>query len=159
MANRRISSRHFRSLLTYSVVEAARVTGAHRNTIHHWLRSGLVAIDSNQPILIKGAALKAFSESRKARRRQPGGPGRIFCLKCREPKRPAFGEVEYEADDGQLGSLIGLCPDCGTLILRRTSARRVRDAAGDLGIRFRPSVERLDESQHASLNCEANEAS
>jgi hypothetical protein len=154
MANRRITSRHVRGLLTYSVAEAARVTGAHRNTIHHWLRSGLAAIDNRQPILIKGAALKAFIDGRRARRRQPCGPGRIFCLKCREPKRPAFGEVEYEADNGKLGRLIGLCPDCGTIILRRTSSRSVRDAAGDLGIRFRPSTEHLDESKHASQNCE-----
>jgi excisionase family DNA binding protein len=158
MANRRISSRHIRGLFAYSVAEAAQITGVHRNTIHHWLKSGLVAIDSGQPILIKGAALKAFIESRRARRRRPCGPGRIFCLKCREPKRPAFGEVEYEADNGKLGRLIGLCPECGTIILRRTSERRLRDAAGDLGIRFRPSMERLDKLKHASLNCEGNRA-
>jgi hypothetical protein len=158
MANRRISSRHIRGLLTYSVAEAARVTGAHRNTIHHWLGSGLPTIDSRKPILIKGAALKAFIDSRRARRRQPCGPGRIFCLKCREPKRPAFDEVEYEPDNRKLGRLIGLCPDCGGIILRRTSALRIRDAAGNLGIRFRPAVERLYESKHASLNCEGNQA-
>ena len=138
MANRRISSRHIRGLFTYSVAEAARVTGAHRNTIQHWLRCGLAAIDTRQPILIRGAVLKAFIDSRRARRRRPCGPGRIYCFKCREPKRPAFGEVEYEADDGKLGRLIGLCPDCGVTILRRTSELRMRDAAGDLGVRFRP---------------------
>jgi hypothetical protein len=158
MANRRISSRHIRGLLTYSVAEAARVTGAHRNTIHHWLRSGLTTIDSRKPILIRGAALKAFIDGRRARRRQPCGPGRIYCLKCREPKRPAFDEVEYEADNGNLGRLIGLCPDCGRIILRRTSALRVRDAAGDLGVRFRQGVERLYEAEHACLNCEGNQA-
>lgn len=157
MANRRIRSHHIRGLLTYSVAEAARVTGAHRNTIHHWLRSGLATIDSRKPILIKGADLRAFIDARRAGRRQPCGPGRIYCLKCREPKRPAFDEVEYEADNGKLGRLIGLCPDCGRIFLRRTSALRVRDAAGDLGVRFRPRVERLYKSKHANLNCEGNQ--
>jgi hypothetical protein len=157
MSNRRISSRHIRGLLTYSVAEAARVTGAHRNTIRHWLQSGLATIDSRKPILIRGTALKAFIDSRRARRRQPYGPGRIYCLRCREPKRPAFDEIEYEADNGKLGRLIGLCPDCGIIILRRTSALRVREAAGDLKVRFRPQVERLCESNHASLNCEGNQ--
>lgn len=157
MANRRISSRHIRGLLTYSVAEAARVTGVHRNTIHNWLRSGLEAIDRRQPTLIKGQTLKAFIDRRRERRRRPCGPGRIFCFKCREPKNPAFGEVEYEVDSEKLGRLVGLCPDCGTIILRRTSPSKLRTAAGGLTIRFRPSVDRLNELRDPSLNCADNQ--
>ena len=157
MANRRISSAHVRGVFTYTIVEAARVTGAHRNTIRHWLTSGLVAIDARHPILIKGSVLKTFIDARRAGRRRPCGPGRIYCFKCREPKRPAFGEVEYQADGGKLGRLVGLCPDCGKIILRRSSALTARNAAGDLCVRFRPSTEPLSDTKQPSLDCEPAE--
>jgi hypothetical protein len=158
MANRRIGSRGIRRHLTYTVAEAARSTGTHRNTVRHWLRSGLVAIDSRQPILIKGATLKAFIDARKVSRRQPCGPGRIYCLKCRAPKTPAFGEVEYEAENKNLGSLVGLCPDCATIIRRRTSVRNMRSAAANLTVRFRCEMERLGGMQQASLNCDSDQS-
>jgi hypothetical protein len=154
MGNRRIGWRRVRAQLTYTVAEAARATATHRNTIRHWLKSGLEAVDCRQPTLIKGATLKDFIQAKRAGRRQPCGPGRIFCLKCREPKRPAFGEVEYESDNGKLGRLVGLCPDCGTIILRRTSARKVHHAAGDLVILFRRGVEHLNERGDPSPNCD-----
>lgn len=116
MANRGISSRRIRGHLTYTVAEAAQATGSHRNTVRHWLKSGLSALDDRQPALIKGRTLKAFIDGRSADRRQPCGPGRMYCLKCRAPKIPAFGEVEYEPKSEKSGRLIGLCPDCATLI-------------------------------------------
>jgi hypothetical protein len=124
MGNRRISSRRIRSHLTYSVAEAADATVSHRNTVRHWLKNGLQSIDDRQPTIIKGSILKAFLDARKAKRRQPCGPGRLYCLKSRAPKRPVFGEVEYEADTPKLGRLIGMCPDCEGLIHRRASKRK-----------------------------------
>jgi hypothetical protein len=153
MANHRISSRRIRGQLTYTVAEAAQITGSHRNTIRHWLRSGLSVLDGRQPTLIKGATLKAFIDARHANRRQPCGPGRMYCLKCRTPRIPAFGEVEYEPRSEKRGRLIGLCPDCSTLLQRRTTAGKIREAAGNLVIRFRCEAERLDETSACNLNC------
>jgi hypothetical protein len=158
VANRRISSRRIRAHLTYSVAEAADVTGSHRNTVRHWLRSGLQPVDDRQPTIIKGAIFKAFIDARKAKRRQPCGPGRLYCLKCRAPKRPAFGEVEYEADTPKLGRLIGICPDCERLIHRCASKHKLRDSAGDLTVRFRREAERLHETLPPNLNCDSNKA-
>jgi hypothetical protein len=70
MANRRISSRRVRGHLTYTVAEVASATGSHKNTVRHWLKSGLSALDGRQPTLIKGTTLKAFIDGRKADRRQ-----------------------------------------------------------------------------------------
>jgi len=146
MGNRRIDTRHIRSNLTYTVAEAAAITGVHRNTVRNWLKNGLSAIDGRLPTLIKGATFKGFLDARRAKRKRPCGPGRLYCLKCRAPKIPAFGEVEFEADTPKLGWLIGLCPDCGNLIRRRTSRLKLRDAAGNLIVRFRCETERLDET-------------
>ena len=156
MANRRITSRHIRGNLTYTVAEAAAVTGAHKNTVRHWLKNGLSAIDDRQPTLIKGATLKAYLDGRKAKRRQPCGPGRLYCLKCRAPKIPAFGEVEYETHTPKRGRLIGICPDCDRLIFRLTSRLKLCEAAGNLTVRFRCEVERLDERSPPNLNCDSN---
>jgi hypothetical protein len=157
MANHRISSRRVRGQLTYTVAEAAQITGSHRNTIRNWLRSGLPVLDSRQPTLIKGATLKTFIDARHANRRQPCGPGRMYCLKCRAPRIPAFGEVEYEPSSQKSGRLIGLCPDCSTLLQRQTSARKIREAAGSLVVRFRCEVERLDETSPCNLNCDSQQ--
>jgi hypothetical protein len=158
MPNHRISSRRIRGHLTYTVAEAAQTVGSHKNTIRHWLKSGLVALDGRQPTLIKGASLKAFIERRNVARRRPCGPGRMYCLKCRAPKIPAFGEVEYEPKSETSGRLIGLCPDCSTLIQRRTSTRKIQQAAGDLVIQFRCQAERLDERSLPSPNCDSRKA-
>jgi hypothetical protein len=155
MANRRISSRRIRGRLTYTVAEVAQATGSHRNTVRHWLKSGLSALDRRQPTLIKGTTLKAFIDGRNADRRQPCGPGRMYCLKCRAPKIPAFGEVEYEPKSEKSGRLIGLCPDCSTLIQRRTSARKIREAVGNLLVQLRREAERLDEMSASNLNCDS----
>jgi hypothetical protein len=155
MANHRISSRRVRRHLTYTVAEAAQITGSHRNTIRHWLRSGLSVLDGRQPTLIKGATLKAFIDARNANRRQPCGPGRMYCLKCRAPRTPAFGEVEYEPRSEKSGRLIGLCPNCSTLLQRRTSARKIQEAAGNLVVKFRCEAERLDKMLLRNLNCDS----
>jgi hypothetical protein len=155
MANRRISSRRIRGHLTYTVAEAARITEAHKNTIRHWIADGLAALDNRKPTLIKGATLKAFIDARNAHRRQPCGPGRMYCLKCRAPKSPAFGEVEYEPDSEKFGRLIGLCPDCSTLIQRWTSAGKINEAAGNLTVRLRGQAERLDGMPSSNLKCDS----
>ena len=155
MANRRISSRRIRGHLTYTVAEAAQITDSHKNTIRHWPKCDLPALDSRQPTLIKGAILRAFIDGRNADRRPPCDPGRIYCLKCRAPKVPALGEAEYEADTPTLGRLIGICPDCERLIHRRASKRKLRDSAGDLIVRFRCEAERLDETSPLNLNCDS----
>jgi hypothetical protein len=157
MGNRRIDTRHIRSNLTYTVAETAAITGVHRNTVRNWLKNGLSAIDGRHPTLIKGATLKAFLDARKTKRKQPCGPGRLYCLKCRAPKTPAFGEVEYEASTAKLGRLIGICPDCENLIQRRASSLKLRDAIGTLIVRFRCETERLDETLPPNLNCDSKE--
>ena len=44
----------------------------------------------------------------------------LYCFKCREPKAPALGMVEYVASNANTGNLKALCQACGTLMHRRT---------------------------------------
>jgi hypothetical protein len=104
------------------------VTGATPATIRHWLGKGLHAVQGSYPTMIRGADLIDFLEQRRTSRKHPCRPGRLFCLKCKEPRRPAFDEVEFWPDGPRLGSLRGLCPTCAGIMHRRTSIARMASA-------------------------------
>ena len=143
MANRRHSARRVKRLRTYTVQEAARATGATPATVRQWLKTGLESVAGCYPTIIRGIDLIAFLKSRNAGRKRPCGPGRLFCLRCKEPKRPAFDEVEFWPEGDRLGTLKGVCPDCAGWMCRRTSRGRMKAATGDLAISFRCGESRL----------------
>jgi hypothetical protein len=45
---------------TYDTNDIAKLLGFHRNTVRHWLKQGLAAIDDRRPLLVHGTVLKAF---------------------------------------------------------------------------------------------------
>lgn len=137
MANRRHSARRVKRLRTYNVREAARVTGATAGTVRHWHKNGLEGVADIYPLIFRGADIIAFFKLRGGEKKQPCGPGRMFCFHCKEPKTPAFGEIEFWPDGPKLGTLKGLCPDCTSTMNRRTSLAKLRAAAGDLKVSMR----------------------
>jgi hypothetical protein len=134
MANRRHSARLIKKPRSYNVREAAKATGATPGTVRNWHRNGLEAIAGVYPLIFRGADIIAFLKLRDEGRKLPCGPGRMLCLRCKEPKVPAFGEAEFWADGPTLGTLRGLCPDCAAIMHRRTSLAKLKSAAGDLKV-------------------------
>jgi hypothetical protein len=134
MANRRHSARRIKKLWTYNVREAAKATGATPGTVRQWHKSGLEAVAGVYPLIFRGADIKAFLKRRDEGRRRPCGPGKMFCLHCKEPKTPAFGEAEFWPDGPKLGTLKGLCPDCTAIMHLRTSLAKMNAAAGHLRV-------------------------
>src|SRR5262245_61992100 len=102
MANRRYSARRIKKLRTYNVREAAKATGATPGTVCQWHKSGLEAVAGIYPLIFRGADIIAFLKARDERRKRPCGPGRMLCLRCKEPKTPAFGEAEFWPDGPKL---------------------------------------------------------
>lgn len=152
MANRRHSARRVRSLRTYDVRQAAKATGATPGTVRHWHKNGLEAVIGHWPLIFRGADIIAFFRTRNAGRKQRCGPGRIYCLRCKAPKTPALGMVDYRPETPKRGVLAGLCPDCDGLIYRRTSPANLKAAAGDLEVSI-PSVDsRLVETDVPNSN-------
>jgi hypothetical protein len=152
VANRRHSAQRVKRLRTYNVREAAKVTGATAGTVRHWLKAGLQAVRDCYPTIIRGVDLIDFLNQRSIGRKRPFGPGRLYCLRCKEPRRPAFDEVEFWPDGPHLGSLRGLCPSCTGMMHRRTSVARITAAAGDLRISFPHGDPRLSEPPYAHCN-------
>ena len=152
MANRRLSSRRIKTRRSYSVREAAKALGASEATIRAWAASGLHAVADVYPAIFRGVDIIDFLKRRDAGRRKPCGPGRLFCFRCKEPKPPAFDEVEFHADGPQNGTLTGLCPVCATTMKRRTSLVRMRAAAADLKVTIRCADSRLSGIIEPSCN-------
>ena len=152
MANRRHSARRIKRLRTYNVREAARATGATPATVRHWSRNGLEPVTGVYPPIFRGVDIIDFFKDRSQKRKQPCGPGRMFCLHCKEPKTPAFNEAEFRSDSPRLGTLMGLCPDCAGVMHRRTSLAKLDAAAGNLKIAIQQAVSSLDETRDANCN-------
>lgn len=157
MRRRRPNPRLIKINRNYTVEEAARVLGVHRNTVRNWKRQGLEPIDERKPILFLGATLRAFLEGRRAKAKRSCPPGTIYCVCCREPREPALRMVEYVSLSPALGNLVGICPTCGNLMNRTVSLATVDAVLGDLEVQFRDGDERINDRSASSVTCDLEE--
>jgi hypothetical protein len=104
---------------SYNVGEAAGRLGVHKNTVRRWINETLPTVGWRGETLILGWELRSFLESRRLAAKRPCPPGHLFCLKCREPRRPAGQMGEYAAVTATSGNLTALCPECLTAMHRR----------------------------------------
>ena len=119
---------------SYRVDEVARLLGVHPNTVRQWLKVGLEAVDGGRPTLIQGVVLRAFLRDRQQRRKRPCSPGEIYCMRCRVPRRPAGDLVDHVPQSEYIGSLVGICPTCESLMYRKVSASRLAESLGPLSL-------------------------
>lgn len=115
----------------YTTEQAARLFGAHRNTVRAWIKAGLATV-AGRPLLIEGRELRAFLERRRVAAKRPCAPGTLYCCKCRSPRPPGPRSVVFETRDARAGSLRAICATCGTRMFQR--ARQERLAAVMPGI-------------------------
>lgn len=123
MPGRRASPARVKIHRSYTIAELAECCGVHRNTVRHWLTKGLEPLKGLRPLLFHGAAVRSFLAKQRASRRRPCPPGHLYCLRCRVPRQPALGMMDYVPMKEHSGNLRGLCEVCETVIHRR--ARRV----------------------------------
>lgn len=152
MKRRRSDPRRAKIHRNYSVEEAARLFGTHRNTVRAWLRAGLRTTDGARPILILGSELRRFLTERRARSKRPTPLGMIYCLRCREPRRPALDMVDYLPRTATSGDLQGICPDCGTLLYRRVNRSALEAVLAGLEVTIREADVRIRQRKEPSLN-------
>jgi hypothetical protein len=144
---------------SYTIDDAARLFGCHRNTIRHWQRQGLKPIDSRRPVVFEGLTLAAFLEARRGARRRRLKPGEIYCLPCREPKEPDGGMAEYVPQTHSRGNLRGICPTCGRLIHRMVSRAQLEAIRGKLDVTFTEPLARIKETSGPSVGCDIKDGS
>jgi hypothetical protein len=140
---------------SYTVEEIARLFSKHKNTVRAWIKQGLQPIDGRRPTLIHGLELVRFLQNRRMSGKRPCPPGHMYCLKCRSPKQPAEGMVDYLPITSTSGNLRALCADCGTLMHRRVALAKLNIVGAGLDIAFPQAVSRIRGSAAPSLNCDS----
>ena len=155
MARRRLNPNLIKLHRTYDVSELARHCQVHKNTILHWRTDGLEPIDGAKPMLFHGSAVREFLSKKNLRRKQPCGPGRLFCFRCRRPQPPALGLVEYVPMSAKSGNVRAFCEGCETVMHRRVTLASLAVTMPDLEIQFPEGDPRLIGSRSPSLNRES----
>lgn len=154
MAARRVNPRAVKLHRSYSVPELAACLGVHRNTVRHWQREGLTPLDGARPVLFQGAIVRAFLSARNASRKRPCPPGTLYCFRCREPRPPALGMVDYLSINAISGNVRAICATCETVMHRRASKAALKSILPGFDIQFAEAWPRLKGSSSPSLNCD-----
>lgn len=154
MSAKRINPRLIKIHRSYSVEDIARTLSVHKNSVRSWIKSGLPTVDNTRPVLVLGNELKAWLENRLKANKRPCPIGTIYCFKCREPKAPALGMIEYKPMDCSSGNLNALCEACGTVMHRRIKQIDISIKMPDLDVQIREALPSIIERAQPSLNCD-----
>ena len=155
MARQRANPRLIKLHRTYSVEDAARTLGVHKNSVRGWRKDGLKAIDNDRPILFLGSVLRAFLEQRNASRKRPCRPGTLYCFRCREPRAPALGMVDWTPINARTGNLKALCGTCETVMHRRARRDALSTVMPGLHVQIVEGPSRLNGKPIPPLNCDS----
>lgn len=139
---------------SYSVSELAACCGVHKNTVRNWQDEGLEAIDATHPLLFKGRTVRAFLTRRNVRRKRPCLPGTLFCVRCREPRRPAGGMVDYCALKPASGDLSAICETCDGIMHRRVREADLPIVMPGIAVQIAEASQRLSGRAAAFPNCD-----
>ena len=152
MAKRHQNPRLAKIHRSYTVDEIADLYRVGKNTVRNWIKQGLPTCDNKRPMLILGSDLNAFHEKRRNKNKQPCKPDEIYCVRCRIPKEPAAGMVEYQPINEKSGNLVAICPDCESMIYRRISMAKIKQISSHMSITLPLSHLHIIESHQPSVN-------
>lgn len=112
---------------SYTVYELAEVFRVHKQTIRSWIHDGLSVCNSTRPILIRGIDVRDYLVGKNAKNKRPCELGQIYCVACKQPRRPKDGHVILKCQNDRVGDLVGECPGCGTNMHRKVSLPKIDD--------------------------------
>jgi excisionase family DNA binding protein len=151
--NRRADWRRVKSALNYTVDEAARTLQVHRGTVRHWIKKHGLPVLTERPHLILGRDLVAYLKALRQSRKRKCGRGELYCLKCRAPRKPVEGLLEYRPLSPSRGVLVGVCDHCETLLRRFVASARSAAIAQEFYLQIGPHDESLSDRAIPALNC------
>lgn len=147
----RINPRLAKLHRSYDVAELAKLLGVHKHTVRGWVKAGLPVVDGTRPVLIHGDEFQGWWAKRTRAKRCPLTPGQLYCVKCREGRRPALAMVEYAPLNSTSGNLKAMCETCGSMMHRRVRQSsiaaampkidvQITQAPPSIGVRTMPSL-------------------
>jgi Helix-turn-helix domain len=136
----------------YTMKEAASLLGIHKNTLREWRKVGLPSIDDKRPIVILGRELLSFIQARRSGRKRPCLPGQIYCMRCRSPKFPGAGMVEYRPLNERVVNVRAICPDCNSMMHRCVSVAKIGEFTEKADITFPQALRHIGEIGQPTLN-------
>ena len=142
---RRPDLRRIKRNRTYTADEAARTICVSTVTVRRWLKTGMTALTEQRPALIIGDDLINFLKGRKPPK-QRCGLAECYCLKCKCPREPAFGEVEIVKVNAATGNMKALCGTCTSVMCKRMPLSRLLDLREKFGLTVTLVCERIDET-------------
>ena len=155
MAAHRANPQRVKLHRSYSVAELVACLGVHKNTVRLWQRNGLEPIDASRPVLFQGATVRAYLAKRNASRKCPCPPGKLYCFRCRQPRPPALGMLDYFAVTPVSGNLRALCGACGGMMHRCIRRADLPAKMPSLEIQIRQALPRIGGSPSPSQNCDS----
>jgi hypothetical protein len=126
----------------YTVDQAGLLFGVHRNTVRHWIKRGLPVIPG-RPLLILGRDLRAFLQKQREQAKRHCQSGEIYCMRCREPRMPAVGMVEYQRIALTRARFVALCSRCGTVMYRSVNPTNLPPILASMLVRLPAGSEHI----------------
>jgi hypothetical protein len=154
MAVRRPNPYRVKLHYSYAVNELAALLGVHKNTVRHWQNAGLRPVDSSRPLLFNGEVVRDFLFRRHKGRKCPCSPGTLYCMRCRQPRAPAAGLVEYRPLKPNSGNLRAICDTCESVMHRRVREADIAKVMPGCRVQFAEGVASLIGQVGPSLNCD-----
>ena len=154
---KRINPRRAKLHWSYSVTELAERLDVHKHTVRGWIKKGLPVIDGAKPTLITGSDFQAWWGKQRKAGKRPCQPGQMYCFRCREPKRPALGMVEYAATNAATGNLKAMCETCETMMHQRARLADLEARMPGMDVQITQASSRIVERAHPSPNCDETE--
>lgn len=136
MSSQRINPNLIKRHRSYEIGELAVKLKVHKNTVRLWQRDGLSPVNQRRPYLFHGNSVRVFLETRIAARKRPCPPGTLYCFRCREPRQPALGMVDYVGHSPTSGNLSAMCATCGTMMHRRVARSRISAVMPGIAVKF-----------------------
>ena len=130
----------------YTVEEVASLYGVHRNSVRAWIKAGLPLCDTRRPALILGADLRDYLKAKRQARKRRCKDDELFCLRCRAPKRPAEGMVDFIPLTETTGRISGLCPECTGVMNRYCSVSGLDRIRQKLDVHVPKLLQHISES-------------
>ena len=110
---------------SYLITELADLFDVHKQTVKNWISDGMHVCVPTRPMLIRGADVRVFLESKRTKNKKQCCVGQIYCVACKQPQYPKNKFAILKTQNALVGDLIGECPCCGRSIYRKVSLSKI----------------------------------